>query len=158
MDHPLNGGGHTPMASTPPGVDFDRCFEETRMEIADFPGEPDQTAGKKQPEHRHGQTRVASHEAEVHDYYNWPMCWGMGLEPYAGVGYRVPTHRPLAARWGKAPLEKPADPNLRSTRQVTGDYFQATDGGIGHVQDFTLSNAAEKVLRAFAPPSRASKK
>ena len=146
------------MASMPPSADFDRCFEETRMEITGFPSEPDQTAGEKQPEHRHGQTHVALHEAEVYDCYNWPICWGMGLEPYAGVGYSVPTHLPLTTRQKKAPLEKPGDPNLRSTRQLTGYNFQAADGGIGHVQDFTLSNAAEKVLRAFAPPSRASKK
>lgn len=81
------------------------------------------------------------HEAELHDYYNWPVYWGAGLEPYAGVGYPVPTHfLPLATRERKTPFEKPADPNLRSTRQVTGYYIQATDGEIGHVQDFIVDD------------------
>ena len=81
------------------------------------------------------------HEAELHDYYNWPVYWGAGLDPYAGVGYPVPTHfLPLATRERKTSFEKPADPNLRSTRQVTGYYIQATDGEIGHVQDFIVDD------------------
>ena len=81
------------------------------------------------------------HEAELHDYYNWPVYWGAGLEPYAGVGYPVPTHfLPLATREREMSFEKPADPNLRSTRQVTGYYIQATDGEIGHVQDFIVDD------------------
>ena len=81
------------------------------------------------------------HEAELHDYYNWPVYWGAGLDPYAGVGYPVPTHfLPLATRERKTSFEKPADPNLRSTRQVTGYHIQATDGEIGHVQDFIVDD------------------
>jgi uncharacterized protein YrrD len=81
------------------------------------------------------------HEAELHDYYNWPVYWGAGLEPYGGVGYPVPTHfLPLATRERKTSFEKPADPNLRSTRQVTGYNIQATDGEIGHVQDFIVDD------------------
>jgi len=59
------------------------------------------------------------HEAELHGYYNWPIYWGLGLS---------------------APTEKLADPNLRSTRQVTGYHIQAMDGEIGHVQDFIVDD------------------
>lgn len=80
------------------------------------------------------------HEARLHHYYDWPIYWTTGLEQYAGVGYPVPTHLPLAAKAKKAPLEKPADPNLRSTRRVTGYYIQAMDGEIGHVHDFIVDD------------------
>jgi sporulation protein YlmC with PRC-barrel domain len=80
------------------------------------------------------------HEAKLHNYYDWPIYWITGLEPYAGIGYPVPTHLSPPARGKKAPPEEPADPNLRSTRQVTGYYIQAIDGEIGHVQDFIVDD------------------
>src|SRR5262249_56338846 len=32
------------------------------------------------------------------------------------------------------------DPNLRSARDVTGYYIQATDGDLGHVEDFLVDD------------------
>lgn len=80
------------------------------------------------------------HEAALHDYYDWPVYWGLGVQQYTGVGYPVPTHLQPPAKRKNAPSEKPADPNLRSTHQVTGYYFQAIDGEIGHVQDFIVDD------------------
>jgi uncharacterized protein YrrD len=61
------------------------------------------------------------HEAELRDYYESVFYWALGLESYA------------------AP-EKPTDPHLRSTRQVTGYHILATDGEIGHVEDFIIED------------------
>ena len=36
--------------------------------------------------------------------------------------------------------EKAWDPNLRSTYSVSGHHVQATDGEIGHVEDFILDD------------------
>jgi hypothetical protein len=80
------------------------------------------------------------HEAKLHNYYDWPIYWTSGLEPYAGIGYPVPTHLSPPARGKKAPTEKPADPNLRSTRQIIGYYIQAIDGEIGHVESFIVDD------------------
>jgi hypothetical protein len=80
------------------------------------------------------------HEAKLHNYYDWPIYWTTGLEPYAGIGYPVPTHLPQATKKQDLPLEKPADPNLRSTRQITGYYIQAIDGEIGHVEGFIVDD------------------
>lgn len=82
------------------------------------------------------------HETDLHDYYNWPIYWGSGagIGPYAGIGYPVPTHLDLMIKQKKASPEKPADPHLRSTRQVTGYHLQALDGEIGHVQDFIVDD------------------
>lgn len=82
------------------------------------------------------------HEINLHNYYNWPIYWGSGasIGPFAGVGYPVPTHLNLMIKQKKAPPEKPADPYLRSTHQVTGYHIQAIDGKIGHVQDFIVDD------------------
>jgi hypothetical protein len=80
------------------------------------------------------------HEAKLHNYYDWPIYWTTGLEPYAGIGYPVPTHLSPPAKGKKALPERPADPNLRSMRQVTGYYIQAIDGEIGHVHDFIVDD------------------
>ncbi|HUI07338.1 MAG TPA: HEAT repeat domain-containing protein [Verrucomicrobiae bacterium] len=79
------------------------------------------------------------HEAELHAYYGWPVYWG--LEPYVGVGYPVPTHLPSTAREQNALAESAAgDPHLRSTGEVTGYHIRASDGEIGHVQDFIVED------------------
>jgi hypothetical protein len=36
--------------------------------------------------------------------------------------------------------EKAWDPHLRSTQEVTGNHIQATDGEIGHVEDFIVDD------------------
>ncbi len=36
--------------------------------------------------------------------------------------------------------ERQDDPHLRSTRQVTGYHIHATDGEIGHVEDFIVDD------------------
>jgi hypothetical protein len=36
--------------------------------------------------------------------------------------------------------EQKSDPHLRSTREVIGYHIQATDGEIGHVEDFVLND------------------
>lgn len=37
-------------------------------------------------------------------------------------------------------VEKAWDPHLRSTQEVTGYHIQATDGEIGHVEDFIIDD------------------
>jgi len=72
-------------------------------------------------------------------FYGWPHYWG----------------GPLA--WGSAPLPdmvyderltdkqsrgvRSGDDNLRSADEVTGYHIQATDGEIGHVEDFIVDDA-----------------
>jgi uncharacterized protein YrrD len=71
-------------------------------------------------------------EEDYHRYYGWPMylgasnMWGTYSFPYDG---RDSTH-------GK----KAWDNHLRSTREVRGYGIQATDGEIGHVDDFIVDD------------------
>lgn len=68
-------------------------------------------------------------EIELHQYYGWTPYWGPGV-PVGGV----PLPPPADVEAAKAAAE--GDPNLRSTREVRGYRIRATDGEIGHVEDF----------------------
>lgn len=71
-------------------------------------------------------------QIDLHTYYGWPYYWPVG-------GYFVPPSlSPPAKRVKKQPQKETGDPHLRSTKEVTGYHIGATDGGIGHVEDFIL--------------------
>ncbi len=75
-------------------------------------------------------------EEAYYGYYGWPTYWG---GPYMWGAF------PHIVR-GQAGLgtatqgEKAWDPHLRSTQEVTGYHIQATDGEIGHVEDFIIDD------------------
>jgi stress response protein YsnF len=100
-------------------------------------------------------------ETEYYGYYGWPYYWGgMGaLGGMSGVGmggwgsYWYPGE--LAAHpYGNAetPEQKfadqareHADANLRSTKEVIGYGISATDGHIGHIEDFILDDGTWRI-------------
>jgi sporulation protein YlmC with PRC-barrel domain len=75
-------------------------------------------------------------EMTYYGYYGWPGYWGgpymWGSYPYIARD-RNKWKEPTAA-------EKDWDPNLRSTHEVSGYHIQATDGEIGHVEDFIVDD------------------
>ena len=87
-------------------------------------------------------------ERQLHSYYGWDPLWGG-----AGVAERVGA---MAAPYSAAPYFgfgsapetdyvavdlKDGDPDLRSVAEVTGYHIDATDGEIGHVENFLLESA-----------------
>lgn len=73
-------------------------------------------------------------ELELHRHYGWPYYW-----PYPGImpGFVAPVPPPDAEEGrGSAEGKDKRDPHLRSVREVTGYHVQASDGEIGHVEDF----------------------
>ncbi len=73
-------------------------------------------------------------EVELHQHYGWAPYWGMGYGvPVGGV----PAPPPVDAKEVNEAAK--GDPNLRSTREVNGYHIHATDGSIGHVDDFIAS-------------------
>lgn len=78
-------------------------------------------------------------ETVLRQYYNWPAYWTMH-DPLVAQA--------LTARPGGAAAIPPAeadivdvergDPDLHSMREVTGYYIEASDGSIGHVEDFIV--------------------
>jgi uncharacterized protein YrrD len=80
------------------------------------------------------------YEEEFSQYYGYPYYWSgpyrWGASAYPG-GTASPVDTVAATAWAAG-----ADPTLRSTRDVTGYYIQATDGDIGHVEDFLIDDRA----------------
>ena len=85
-------------------------------------------------------------ETSVYDHYGWAPYWGTGFYMTGsgyyggGVGLSVP---PGSARREKdladAQRERD-DPHLRSIEAVTGYHIRASDGEIGHVEDFLIED------------------
>jgi len=75
-------------------------------------------------------------EEAYYGYYGWPIYWN---GPYMW-GYYPYIARDLNNRTVPAQEQKAWDPYLRSTHAVRGHHMQATDGEIGHVDDFIIDD------------------
>ena len=87
-------------------------------------------------------------EAHVYNYYGWNPYWGGSLLPMSNAmatPFVAPPYelggrpRDDLARADAQPNE--GDPHLRSIAAVTGYHIHATDGEIGHVEDFLVDDA-----------------
>ena len=74
-------------------------------------------------------------EDAYNQYYGWPMYWG-GPYNWGAYPYIVRDRK----NWNPAQGEKSWDPHLRSTHDVSGYHIHATDGEIGHVEDFVIDD------------------
>jgi PRC-barrel domain len=86
-------------------------------------------------------------QSHLYDYYGWDPMWG---DSYFGVGaIATPFSPPPLIK--TAPVEEEvaeesassdeADPHLRSVTEVTGYHLHATDGEIGHIENFVFDHA-----------------
>lgn len=81
------------------------------------------------------------HEEEFNVYYGYPFYWAgphRGSAVYPGVVEKKPLEPAdvLAIRQRLEQERTSADPHLRSCSEVVGYHIRATDGQIGHVEDF----------------------
>ncbi|MBF0231137.1 MAG: PRC-barrel domain-containing protein [Desulfamplus sp.] len=75
-------------------------------------------------------------EQNYYGYYGWPMYWE---GPYMWGSY--PNIVRDSGKWQETLNgAKPWNPNLRSTKDVSGHNIQAADGEIGHVEDFIIDD------------------
>ena len=75
-------------------------------------------------------------EAAYYGYYGWPVYWS-GTDLWGDYPYIVRDRE----KWRESTQgEKAWDPHLRSTHEVSGYHIQATDGEIGHVEDFIIDD------------------
>lgn len=88
------------------------------------------------------------HEIPYYDYYGYPYYWaGAGLWGAAAfplAGGAIPAATPAGGAASDAERDaaeaEPADPNLRSSAEVVGYHIEASDGGIGHIEDFVFDD------------------
>ena len=85
-------------------------------------------------------------ETHVYDYYGWDPYWGSGLHVTRRDG-RAVRRAAASVRLEPRDLDRvdaqrnQSDPHLRSIEAVTGYHIHATDGEIGHVEDFLVDDA-----------------
>jgi sporulation protein YlmC with PRC-barrel domain len=83
------------------------------------------------------------HEAAYLGYYGYPYywggagLWGMGAYP-GGLTTAGAIEANMKAR--ETPAPTPGDAHLRGCRAVVGYHIHATDGDIGHVEDFVIDD------------------
>ena len=75
------------------------------------------------------------YEESYYGYYGWPTYWG---GPYIWGQY--PYIMNDRKNWREFTHRKGWDSHLRSTQYVSGYYVQATDGEIGHVEEFIIDD------------------
>jgi len=98
-------------------------------------------------------------EKEYYGYYGWPYYWGGmgGLGGIAGMGgwgsYWYPGALLARPNESTEVLEQQAadratnhgDADLRSTKEVTGYGISASDGHIGHIEDFIVDDESWRI-------------
>lgn len=99
-------------------------------------------------------------EEELRRYYGWPLYWGSsaaygGVFPAGGAfagpaAVADPVASVAAAQaaghgGAPAPAQPRGDPHLRSMREVAGYAISATDGEIGHVEDFLVHDRSWRI-------------
>jgi hypothetical protein len=78
-------------------------------------------------------------EGRVYNYYGWDPYWAAAETQFVSPLYLSGSNAPEQSR--AAAQSKEGDPHLRSTTVVTGYYIHATDGQIGHVEDFLVEDS-----------------
>ena len=101
-------------------------------------------------------------EMNLYDYYGFPYYWTgpyrwglapLGYGPYpvgtlpAGYEPRSTTAEEVAVR-----EREQADPHLRSAADVRGHRIQATDGELGHVEDFLVEEGSLAIRYLVVDP------
>jgi uncharacterized protein YrrD len=82
------------------------------------------------------------YEEEYYQYYGWPFYWqGGGLWGMSDIPVLELPSNPLPVQQVTVGERAPecVDAHLRSTQAVNGYHIKATDGMIGHVCDFMMS-------------------
>ncbi len=86
------------------------------------------------------------YEDTVLDYYDWPPYWSGGFYMLPGYGMKMASYHEEAPNEKESAVgEQTPDPHLRGTQEVTGYRIHATDGEIGHVEDFIVDDESWRI-------------
>ena len=98
------------------------------------------------PKAREDEPVTKQMEAQLYDYYGWDPLWGttyFGPNAIVTSPAGPPIFADAAARQaaGMQARSRDGDPHLRSVVAVNGYHVHATDGDIGHVENFLADDA-----------------
>lgn len=80
------------------------------------------------------------YEIDLRQHYAWPLYWGGAPTANTGMGLAVPPPVPATATTvGEPPVES-GDPTLFSFDFVKGLHVLASDGEIGHIEEFLIED------------------
>jgi hypothetical protein len=74
-------------------------------------------------------------EVELHKHFDWTPYWIVSVP---GVVPPIPKEVKEEAK--KEAQKERVDPHLRSVKEVEGYHIQATNGGVGHVEQFIVDD------------------
>src|SRR5919108_2970341 len=97
----------------------------TKQQVQDSPG-----VDTDRPVSRH-------YERSLYEYYGYPLYWG-GPYLWGPIPYPAAPPPGSYAAEGRRAEEPAGDVHLRSARDVSGHAIQATDGELGHVEDYLI--------------------
>lgn len=98
----------------------------TRQKVQDSPGIESDVPVSRQ------------HEANIYEHYGWLPYWG---PTYTGMVNPMPAGVQATPDFEVLHATRdPGDPHLRSVEEVTGYYVEATDGEIGHIEEFLIED------------------
>jgi hypothetical protein len=89
------------------------------------------------------------HDATLAQYYGYPFYW---TGPYRWGAGPLPTPIGLAAAPRPSEELGEGDPHLRSASEVTGYGIEATDGELGHVEDFLVDEESWAIRYLIGDP------
>ena len=102
------------------------------------------------------------YETDLYGYYGYPHYWagpyrwGVAAYPYAAAGYPLgavgASRRPAEVEEQAARRRASEDPHLRSARDVSGHAIEATDGELGHVEDYLVDDQAWVIRYLIVDP------
>jgi sporulation protein YlmC with PRC-barrel domain len=117
------------------GLDWDRARIDFKLTEEQITGAPD--ADLAQPISRRYETEYAGYYGIPH-YWGGSDLWGMWSTP-------MEVQPPTAMEEPLSEQELLEAQHVRSMREVTGYHILATDGEIGHVEDFLVDGASWRI-------------
>ena len=160
LEDPLDGGRHRLLAAGPPNIIHPSVIAP--LDLAE-PAErvlPMMNWGdtlamsvrltklqiEASPEAHADEPVTKQMEAQLYDYYGWDPSWGttyFGPNAVVTLPAGPPIFPEAAARQAAGVETHPrdGDPHLRSVVAVNGYHVHATDGDLGHVENFLADDA-----------------
>ena len=88
-------------------------------------------------------------ESDYYGYHGWPTYWGSmgrwGAYSYPGALLSQPFGSAVTQQTAADPAREHNDAHLRSTKEVTGYKISATDGHLGHIEDFIIDDETWRI-------------